>query len=158
MKVGRMLELGIMLLMVTAVWAQAGAQGQGKKATAAGTEQQALIDIENKWVEAGKKQDPSMLDPYLADGFMSMGSDGTYTGRKDYLAGMKTAKWDITEISNMKAHVSGNHAVVTGDWRGKGTDPSGKSVDTTEHWIDSFVKSTSGKWQCTADASVTARK
>ena len=154
----KMLVLGIMLLVATVFWAQAGAAGHGKKAVTASAEQQALIDIENKWVEAGKKQDPSILEPYLAEGFVSMGSDGSYTSRKDYLAGIKTAKWEISEVSNMKAQVSGNHAIVTGDWRGKGTDPGGKSVDTAEHWIDSFVKSPNGNWQCTSDASATAKK
>jgi ketosteroid isomerase-like protein len=163
MNIRRALVLGIMLLMTTCVLAQAGAEGKGKKAsgqqkaTAAGSTEQALLDIENKWIEAGKKQDPAMLDPYLADGFIAMAADGAYTSRKAYLDGIKKAKWEVSEVSNMKAHVSGNHAIVTGDWRGKGVDGNGKSVDTTEHWIDSFVKSASGKWQCTSDASATAK-
>jgi Domain of unknown function (DUF4440) len=167
MNVRKMLALSIMLLMTTVLWAQAGAEGQSKKGAAvadkkmaakpAGGVEQTLLDIENKWVESGMKQDPSILEPYLAEGFMSMGADGAYTSRQDYLAGIKKAKWEISEISNLKAHVSGNHAIVTGDWRGKGTDASGKSVDTTEHWIDSFVKTSSGKWQCTSDASATKK-
>jgi ketosteroid isomerase-like protein len=162
MNARKMLALGIMLLMTMGLWAQTGAKaaaGEKKMASkSAGGEEQALLDIENKWVQAGMKQDPAMLEPYLADGFMSMDATGAYIIRKDYLAGIKTAKWEINEVSNMKAHVSGNHAVVTGDWRGKGKDGSGKSVDTSEHWIDSFVKSPSGKWQCTSDASATAKK
>ena len=162
MNIRKMLVFGIMLLMTTCVLAQAGAEGQGKKAggdkkTTPGSAEQALIDIENKWVQAGKKQDPAMLEPYLADGFVAMGSDGAYTSRMDYLAGIKKAKWEISEVRNMKAYVAGNHAIVTGDWRGKGVDGNGKTVDTTEHWIDSFVKSPNGKWQCTSDASATAK-
>ncbi len=148
-----------MMLMTTCVFAQAGAADKkpaAQKKTAGSTEQ-ALIDIENKWIEAGKKQDPAMLEPYLASSFMSMGSDGVYTNKTDYLAGLKKAKWEISELHNMKAHVTGNQAIVTGDWRGKGVDGNGKSVDTTEHWIDSFVKSANGKWQCTSDASATAK-
>lgn len=163
MKARKMLAVGTILLMSVGLLAQAGAEHGKKMAASAqqtmasGGDEQALVDIENKWVEAGKKQDPTMLEPYLASGFMSMGSDGAYTARKDYLASIKNSKWEISEINNVKAHVSGNHAVVTGDWRGKGKDGSGKSVDTTEHWIDSFVKS-GGKWQCTTDASTTAKK
>jgi hypothetical protein len=144
---------GAMLLMTTGLWAQ----GEAKKmATSTGVEQK-LMELENKWVEAGKKQDPKMLEPILAEGFMSLASDGTYINRADYLAGISKAKWEIDEISNMKVHVTGNHAVVTGDWRGKGTDGSGKSVDTTEHWIDAFAKMPNGNWQCTVDASATAK-
>ena len=163
MNIRKLLVFGIMLLMTTCVLAQAGAEGQGKKAAGekktatAGSAEQALIDIENRWVQAGKKQDPAMLEPYLAEGFMAMAADGAYTSKKDYLAGIKKAKWEISEVRNMKAHVAGNHAIVTGDWRGKGVDGNGKTVDTTEHWIDSFVKSASGKWQCTSDASATAK-
>ncbi len=163
MNLRNMLVFGVMLLMTTCVLAQTGGEGQGKKAVGekkavtAGSAEQALIEIENKWVEAGKKQDPAILEPLLANGFMAMAADGAYTNRKDYLAGIKKAKWEISEIRNVKAYVAGNHAIVTGDWRGKGVDGNGKNVDTTEHWIDSFVKSPSGKWQCTSDASATAK-
>ena len=164
MNIHKLAVLGIMLLISAGLTAQAGAQTHGGKAAAAkktaaagGGAEQALIEIENKWIEAGLKQDPAMLEPYLAEGFISMAADGTNIDRKEYLAGIKKAKWEISEVHNMKSHVAGNHAVVTGDWRGKGTDANGKSVDTTEHWIDSFVKTPSGKWQCTSDGSATAK-
>jgi len=164
MRLTRLLAIGTVLLVTTGLWAQGDAKkpaaksgGDKKMASADGVEQM-LMDIENKWVEAGKKQDPKMLEPILADGFMSLSADGTYINRADYVAGISKAKWEIDEISNMKVHVTGNHAIVTGDWRGKGKDGSGKSVDTTEHWIDAFAKMPNGKWQCTLDASTTAKK
>jgi ketosteroid isomerase-like protein len=160
MNIKKLAVLGIMFLMSFGLWAQAGdSKAAGtKKTTAAGSgAEQALLDIENKWIEAGLKQDPAILEPYLAPSFMSMDASGAYAGRNDYLAGMKKSKWAISEVHTMKAHVAGNQAIVTGDWRGKGTDAHGKSVDTTEHWIDSFVKSPDGKWQCTSDASATAK-
>jgi ketosteroid isomerase-like protein len=166
MSLRRMLVVaGAVLLMTTGLWAQAGAEGKkaaatGAKKTAAksgGSVEQTLIDIENKWVEAGKKNDPSILEPYLADGFTAMDAEGKYTSRADYLAGIKKQKWEISEISDVKVNAHGNHAVVTGVWRGKGTDGSGKSVDTTEHWIDSFVKGANGKWQCTSDGATKAK-
>ena len=163
MRLRRLVAIGAMLLMTTGMWAQGGekkpaakAGGDKKMAAKGGGAEAALMDIENKWVEAGKKQDPSILEPYLAPEFTSMGADGAYTTRADYLAGIKKAKWEISEISDVKAHVSGNHAVVTGVWRGKGTDGSGKSVDTTENWIDSFVMA-GGKWLCTSDGSATKK-
>ena len=103
MNIRRMLVVGIMVLMTICLWAQTGAEGGRKKAAAGGEKNkaagggavQALIDIENKWVAAGMKQDPAMLEPYLADGFVSMDSSGACISRKDYLAGIKTAKWEI---------------------------------------------------------------
>jgi ketosteroid isomerase-like protein len=166
MSMKRILAVGAMLLITTGVWAQAAAEGHGKKAAAAGGEKKmaakaggveaALFDIENKWTEAGKKQDPKVLEPYLAPEFTALGVDGKFTNRADYLAAIGKAKWETSELSNLKAHVSGNHALVTGTWRGKGTDASGKHVDTTENWLDSFVM-TGGKWLCTSDASATAK-
>jgi ketosteroid isomerase-like protein len=154
MSMKRILALVVMLLLTTGLWAQDAAK---KPAAKGGGAEQALMDIENKWVEAGKKNDPSILEPYLAPEFMAMGTDGKYTNRADYLASIKKSKWEISEISDVKAHVSGNHAVVTGTWRGKGTDGSGKAVDTTEVWIDSFVKGANGKWLATSDASATKK-
>jgi ketosteroid isomerase-like protein len=164
MRLRRLLAIGAVILMTIGLWAQGDTKkpeakpGSEKKTANSGGVEQTLMDMENKWVEAGKKQDPKVLEPILADGFMSLSPDGTYTNRANYLAGISKAKWEIDEISNMKVHVTGNHAIVTGDWRGKGMDGSGKSVDTTEHWIDAFAKMPNGKWQCTLDASATARK
>src|SRR3954451_12341444 len=164
MNVKKMLAVGAMLLMTTGLWAQGDAKkpaakagGEKKMAMKSGGVEAALMDIENKWVEAGKKNDPSILEPYLSPEFMAMGTDGKFTNRADYLAGIKKQKWEISEISDLKAHVSGNHALVTGTWRGKGTDGSGKHVDTTEVWIDSFVKGANGKWLATSDAAATKK-
>jgi hypothetical protein len=155
MRLKRLLAVVGMLLMTTGLWAQGD---EKKPAAKSGSVEQTLMELENKWVEGGKKQDPKMLEPILASGFMSLSPDGTYSNRVDYLARISKAKWEIDEISNMKVHVTGNHAIVTGDWHGKGKDSSGKSVDTTEHWIDAFAKMPNGKWQCTMDASATAKK
>lgn len=157
MSMKRVLAVVVMLLMTSAVWAQGGKKATPAASPKTGGVEAMLLDIENKWVEAGKKQNPAILDPYLAEGFMSMQADGTYMNRADYLAGVKKSKWEISTISNLKTYVTGDHAIVTGDWRGKGTGADGKPVDTTEHWIDTFVL-TNGKWKCTADASTTAKK
>jgi len=154
MRLKSILAVCAMLLMTIGLWAQGD---EKKPAAKSSSVEQTLMELENKWVEAGKKQDAKMLEPILAKGFMSLSSDGTYTNRVNYLAGITKAKWEIDEISNMEVHVTGNHAIVTGNWRGKGKDGSGKSIDTTEHWIDAFAKMPNGKWQCTLDASATVK-
>lgn len=160
MSVRRMLAVGTMLLMTIGLWAQGAQESQGKEMDASknsGVEQK-LMDLENKWVEAGKKNDTSLMESILADGFVSMDPGGKYTMKKDYVAGVGKSKWEISEISNVKVHPQGNHAVVTGDWRGKGTDGSGKSVDTTEHWMDTFMKMPDGNWKAISSSSTTAKK
>jgi ketosteroid isomerase-like protein len=159
MSVKRILVVGTMLLMTTGLWAQGAQQTDGNKLAVnvgSGVEQ-TLIDLENKWVKAGKSSDASMIEPILADSFISMGADGKYTPKSDYVAGFEKSKWEINEISNVKVYPHGNHAVVTGDWRGKGTDRSGKSVDTSERWMDTFMKMPNGKWQAISSGSTTAK-
>jgi ketosteroid isomerase-like protein len=166
MSVRRMLVVGVMLLMTTGLWAQVAQETDGKKTDAGkkaavksgGGVEQTLIDLENKWVEAGKKNDTSMMESILADGFISMDPDGTYTTKKDYVAGVGKTKWEISEISNVKVHPQGNHAVVTGDWRGKGTDGRKKSVDTTEHWVDTFMRMPDGSWKAISSGATTTKK
>ena len=160
MSVIRMLVVGTMLLMTTGLWAQGAQETHGKKMAmkSGGGVEQTLMDLENKWVEAGKKNDTSLMESILADGFISMDPDGKYTMKKDYVAGIGKQKWEISEISNVKVHPQGNHAVVTGDWRGKGKDGSGKSVDTTEHWVDTFMKMPDGSWKAISSGSTTAKK
>jgi ketosteroid isomerase-like protein len=165
MSVRRMLVVATMLLITTGLWAQAAQETHGKKTDAGkktatksgGGVEQTLTDLENKWVEAGKKNDTALMDSILADDYISMGADGTYTHKKDYVAGVGKAKWEISEISNVKVHPQGNHAIVTGDWRGKGNDGK-KSVDTSEHWVDTFMKMPDGSWKAIASGATTTKK
>ena len=75
--------------MTIGLWAQGD---EKKPAAKSSSVEQTLMELENKWVEAGKKQDAKMLEPILAKGFMSLSSDGTYTNRVNYLAGITKAK------------------------------------------------------------------
>jgi ketosteroid isomerase-like protein len=49
----------------------------------------------------------------------------------------------------VKVTVTGNTAIATGIFKGKGTDPSGKAFDNYERFTDTWVK-ISGKWKCVA--------
>jgi ketosteroid isomerase-like protein len=57
----------------------------------------------------------------------------------------------------MKVTVHGDTGIVTGTWTGKGTDGTGKPVDTKERWADTWVKMPNGKWQCVASAAATMK-
>ena len=73
------------------------------------------------------------------------------------MARTKKAKWVTNELSDMKVAVHGDSAVVTGSWTGNGTDGAGKAIDTKERWVDTWVKTASGKWQCVASAAATIK-
>lgn len=163
MNVKRMLAVGTILLITAGLWAQdeakkpAAKSGHKAAMKSGGDVEQTLKDLENKWVEASKKGDTAAMNSILADGFVSMGTDGKYTTKQEYVTNIGKGKWETNEISNVQVHAHGNHAVVTGDWRGKGTDGTGKQVDTTEHWIDTFVKMPNGTWQAIASGATKAQ-
>jgi ketosteroid isomerase-like protein len=71
---------------------------------------------------------------------------------------IKAGKWQTNDISDVKVTTFGNTAIATGAWQGKGTLADGTAVDSHEHWVDTWMKMPSGKWQCIASASAPAKK
>jgi ketosteroid isomerase-like protein len=114
-----------------------------------------LMRMEEQWNTAFKMGDPAKVATLLSEIFVAMNSDGTYHTKAEQLSAMKGAKWETSEISNMKVTVHGGMALVTGQWHGKGTLADGKMVDRHECWLDTWLKN--GKWQCVASASTAAK-
>jgi uncharacterized protein (TIGR02246 family) len=132
------------------------AQASGKNMSAGGTAQ-AVAALEQQWVDASKVSNADGIAPLLADNFVNTGSDGKTIGKTETLAHAKASKWDTNAISDVKVTVFGNTAIATGYWTGKGTDESGKQVDTRERWTDTWMKMVDGKWQCIASQSSTVK-
>jgi len=122
--------------------------GKGSKAALA----QELVALENKWAEEAKKANADAVAPLLWADYITTDADSSVHNKAEVLARIKTAKWEINEIRELKVTVFGNAAVVTGTWRGKGTE-DGKSVDAHERWTDTWVLMPNGKWQCVASHS-----
>jgi ketosteroid isomerase-like protein len=57
------------------------------------------------------------------------------------------------DYSDVKVTVFGDTAIATGLFKGKGTDPAGKSFDVNERFTDTWMKMPGGKWQCVASQS-----
>ena len=60
---------------------------------------------------------------------------------------------ESVEETDLKVSGYGNTAVVTGIWKGKGTDAGGKPTDDRERFIDTWRKSADGRWQCIASGN-----
>ena len=133
-----------LILMALAVQAQMG-----------GVEK-AIAGMEQQWAAAGKMSNADAIAPLLADNFTNLNSDGTMMNKTQTLVMVKGAKWDTNEISDVKVTTFGNTAIATGAWQGKGM-AEGKAVDAHEHWVDTWMKMPSGKWQCIASASAPAK-
>jgi len=133
-------SLGFFLLMGTA-WSQAQATGGTEKAVAA---------LEEQWAQAQNTNSPDLLAPLLADKFVSTSFDGKVTGKAEALAEVKSFVKNSAANSEMKVIVYGDTAIAMGIWKAKQKDPSGKIIDLSIQWTDTWVKMPNGKWQCVA--------
>jgi ketosteroid isomerase-like protein len=140
----------VVLCLGGALAQEAAKAGSGK---AAASVAQTLIDMENEWAKASKAGNADALAPMLSEDFVALDSDGSVRTKSEVLARTKKAKWVTNEIGDLKVTVHGDAAVVTGSWTGKGTDGGGKAIDAKERWVDTWVKTSGGKWQCVASAS-----
>ena len=123
-----------------------------------GAVEQALLDLERKWVAAGQKNDAAALGEILAEGWSTVSADGKVITRAKTLEDVKKSKFTRSEVSDMRVRViNADTAVVTGVWTGVGTDADGKKVDTSERWTDVFAKQ-GATWKCVASHNTTIKK
>jgi ketosteroid isomerase-like protein len=131
-----------MTIAANAVYAQSSA--------ASGTEQ-AVMALEQKWLQSQKNNDTAMLEPLLADNIADTSTEGKLlTGKAAVVKDAKAVKWTSAEYTDMKVTVHGDAAIVTGIFNGKGTDAAGKAVNVHERFTDTWVKMPDGKWLCVA--------
>jgi uncharacterized protein (TIGR02246 family) len=149
--------LSILLSLSAGLLAQAS-QKALTPAQAGGGVEQALLDMERKWVAAGLKNDATTLAEILADGWSSVSAEGKVMTRAETLEDVKKTKYTRSELSDMKVRmINGDTAVVTGVWTGLGTDGKGQKVDSSERWTDVFANQ-GGKWKCVASHNTTIKK
>jgi ketosteroid isomerase-like protein len=141
----------VLLMAAMAVGQQSMATKPEAHAGSANVEQN-LKDLENRWVKASQASDGSALDPILADDFINIDSDGSVHNKSETMERTSKAKFEMSELSDVKVSPHGDSAVVTGIWTGKGTTADGKPIDAKERWADTWVKR-NGKWMCVASAS-----
>lgn len=141
------------LLMAGMAFAQQSAMASKAEMHAGSNVEQHLKEMESRWAKAALTGDSQALVPMLSEDFVIIDSDGSVHNRAETIARTAKAKFQVSEISDLRVNTHGDSAVVTGTWTGKGVDGTGKPVDTKERWADTWVQS-DGKWQCVASASV----
>ena len=130
-----------LVLLATATWSQAQKN--------AGTEK-AVADLEQQWLTSQQTNNVKLVEPLLADGFTNTSSNGKVTNRADAIAEAKATKYTSVDYIDVKVMVFGDTAIAIGNFRGKGTDPSGKPLDANERFTDTWAKMANGEWQCVA--------
>src|ERR1700736_4671901 len=124
--------------------------------TTDGTEK-AVTALEQQWLQSQKTNNPDLVAPLLSDKFINTGSDGKVTSKAESLAAAKATKYDSVDYDDLKVTAFGSTAIATGDFKAKGTDPSGKPLDVHERFTDTWVKGPKGEWQCVASHQSTVK-
>ncbi len=112
--------------------------------------EKAVLDLEEKWCEAEARHDVAFLEKVEADGFTFTDSTGKLTTKQDEIAEAKQGGEKIAfKLSDMKAHVYGNAAILTGQTTFSPAD-TGNPTPIAYRWTDVFVRQANGEWQVVA--------
>ena len=140
--------MGILLLalaVVAVAHTQKNDAGQGSGPTT-----QALIDVENHWVDALVKADVTALDAIFADTYVDTDEHSHRGKKEDVLSMLKSGDLKLTSIklSDMKVNLYGDAAVVIGSAMQEGSFLGGP-IATKIIFTDTFSKQ-NGKWRAVA--------
>lgn len=137
----------LLLAMAVLMPAQTQKNGpvQGTDAT-----KEALINLENKWVDALVKSDAATLDSILDDTYVDTDEQSHRSDKQGVLAVLKSGELKIASIklSDMQVRVYGDAAVVTGSASQAGNF-KGQPLTATIIFTDTFIRQ-NGKWRAVA--------
>jgi ketosteroid isomerase-like protein len=107
-----------------------------------------VLALETAWNHAIEVKDTKALDMLLADTMVALDSDGTFSNKSQYLAGIKAPDFQPSQAVNETNHVQlyGDSAVAVGIFRIKAVE-KGKPYVHRERTIDTWVKM-NGTWKC----------
>jgi ketosteroid isomerase-like protein len=114
------------------------------------SEEGQVLALETAWNHAIEVKDTKALDMLLADTMVALDSDGTFSNKKEYLAGIKAPDFQPSQAINEtnKVQMYGDSAVAVGIFRIKGIE-KGKPYVHRERTIDTWAKM-NGTWKCVA--------
>ena len=109
-----------------------------------------ILALEKKWTEAYKHRDIGILSSMLAEGFAITVEDGSTFGKEGYISHSadSTVHVDVAEQTELRIHMHGDVAVVTGAYHETG-DSKGKRYEYRDVLTDVWMKM-NGKWQVIA--------
>jgi ketosteroid isomerase-like protein len=141
----RILALALMLSLSPLL---AAAQS---KATTSADDKSMILALESAWNQAEIHHDATAAASIMADTFISVDHHGALQSKQEYLAGIRDKSFQPAEIANSdtSVYLYGNVAIVTSEYRTKGTD-GGKPFVHHGRFTDTWVK-LNGEWKCVAD-------
>ena len=137
--------LGVALGTVAAVYGQKGNRTETNDEVA-----RSLIDMTRQWLEANITHDTSILERIVADDFLGMHQDGSFSTKSEEIAQVKSSKCKVESdhLDDAKVRVLGDVAVLYGRETFTVKCPD-KVVTGTYVWTDTWLKR-SGRWQIVA--------
>jgi ketosteroid isomerase-like protein len=113
----------------------------------ASPELQRVLNLEQKWTDAYRVRNIQVMTSMLHDDFVITVEDGSVYGKVGYMSHtMDTStQVELAEESDLKVHMHGNIAVVTGAYHEKGTS-KGKAYEYHDRLTDVWMK-TGNQWQ-----------
>jgi ketosteroid isomerase-like protein len=106
--------------------------------------------LETKWTDSYKQRKIDILGSLLAEDFVITVEDGSTYSKSGYITHTAdtSVQVKVAELSDLKVHLHGNAAVVTGAYHEKGMS-KGKPYEYRDRLTDVWIKR-EGTWQVIA--------
>jgi ketosteroid isomerase-like protein len=106
-----------------------------------------ILALEQQWTDAYRQRNIKLLTSMLAEDFIITVEDGSLFGKIGYMAHTAdtATQVDVAEESDLKVHMHGNVAIVTGAYHERGTS-KGKHYEYRDRLTDVWLKNGS-TWQ-----------
>jgi ketosteroid isomerase-like protein len=116
----------------------------------ASPEEAKVLALEKKWTDAYRQHNLGIMTSMLADDFVFTIEDGRVFGKMGYISHTadSSVQVDLAEQSDLRVHLHGNTAIVTGAYHETGTS-KGKRYEYRDRSTDVWMK-IDGQWQLVA--------
>ncbi len=146
----RMLIIGLPLLLLPCLTlSQTKEKKEKAKPAGGGSVEQAVLKLEDEYMEAVKKDDCAFSEKNLASDFIHIFGNGQMATKAELVNACKSGqmKYDTIDVKkDRKVRVYGNTAILTSEAYVKGHHGS-THVDATFRRTLVFVKMKNGQWQ-----------
>jgi len=109
-----------------------------------------VLALEQQWTDAYRQRNIKLLTSMLAEDFVITVEDGSVFGKVGYMSHTADTgtQVDLAEESDLRVHLHGNVAVVTGAYHEMGSS-KGKRYEYRDRLTDVWIKN-NGQWQLIA--------
>ena len=109
-----------------------------------------ILALEQQWTDAYRQRNIKLLTSMLAEDFVITVEDGSVYGKMGYMSHTADTgtQVDLAEESDLRVHMHGNVAVVTGAYHEMGSS-KGKRYEYRDRLTDVWIKN-NGQWQLIA--------